>query len=313
MIEKTFDRVALNRNRWRAAQGKKPAGFLLRRACDDIVGRVAMMTRDFPICADIGCHDATVSRALGGLDKVGAVFSFDRCEAFARSIDTPFCVADDEALPLRPGAFDLIVSALSLHWVNDLPGTLVQIRRALKPDGLFLGVLAGGRTLHELRGAFLAAESELTRGAHARVAPFADLRDLGQLLARAGFALPVSDKDTVRALYRDPLALMHDLRAMGAANCLSQRSRAPLRRDVLFRAIELYVENHGRRDGRIQATYELICLTGWGPAGSQPKPLRPGSAARRLADALGTREHVLEGTENDETDIRQDGGAGSLS
>lgn len=202
----------------------------------------------------------------------------------------PRVLVDLEALPFADASLDLVVSGLTLHCVNDLPGTLVQIRRALKPDGLLLASVLGGQTLTELREAFLLAESELEGGASPRVAPFADVRDYGSLLQRAGFALPVTDTDIVTVTYSSPLALMQDLRGMGATNILAARRRAPLRRATLMRACELYIERHGRPDGRIPATFEIITLTGWAPHESQQKPLRPGSAQARLADALGTRE-----------------------
>ena len=183
-----------------------------------------------------------------------------------------------------------------MQWVNDLPGTLIQIRRALKPDGLMIAALMGGRTLFELREAFLLAEAEMEGGASPRVAPFADVRDVGSLLQRAKFALPVTDIDTVNVTYPDPIALMHELRAMGAGNVLMARRRTPLRRATLARAIEIYRHRFGLANGRIPATFEIVTLTGWAPHDSQQKPLAPGSARVRLADALGTREHSADRT-----------------
>jgi SAM-dependent methyltransferase len=193
-------------------------------------------------------------------------------------------------LPFAPASFDLVVSGLNLHLVNDLPGALVQIRRALKPDGLFLAAILGGRTLRELREAFTVAESEITGGASPRVIPFADIRDCGALLQRAGFALPVTDADKVDASYATPFDLMRDVRNMGAANMLAARSRKPLSRAVLLRAAEIYAERFSLDNGRVTATFEIIHLTGWAPHESQPKPLAPGSAKTRLADALGAEE-----------------------
>jgi SAM-dependent methyltransferase len=198
--------------------------------------------------------------------------------------------ADEEALPFREGALDLVVSALALQFVNDLPGTLLQIRRALNPDGLFMAALLGGETLSQLRGAFAAAEAEVEAGLSPRVAPFADLRDLGALLQRAGFALPVTDVDRVTVRYASPLALMHDLRRMGANNVLIERRRRPLKRATLRRVMEIYLDRFGDADGRVSATFEIIWLAGWAPHESQQQPLKPGSARVRLADALGTRE-----------------------
>jgi SAM-dependent methyltransferase len=199
-------------------------------------------------------------------------------------------VADEEALPFRDGSLDLVVSALTLQFVNDLPGALIQIRRALKPDGLFLAALIGGDSLTELRAAFAQAESEVEGGVSPRVAPFADLRDLGALLQRAGFALPVTDIDRVTVRYPSPLALMHDLRRMGATNVLTERRRKPSRRATLQRLFEIYAERFADADGRIRATFEIVWLSGWAPHESQQQPLKPGSAKMRLADALRTAE-----------------------
>jgi SAM-dependent methyltransferase len=202
----------------------------------------------------------------------------------------PAIVADEEALPFRDESIDLLTSALSLQFVNDLPGTLLQIRRALKPDGLFLAVMIGGESLTELRTAFAEAEAEMEGGVSPRVAPFVDLRDIGALLQRAGFALPVTDIDRLTVRYASPLALMHDLRHMGAGNFLTERRRAPLRRATLQRVLEIYAERFADPDGRIRATFDLIWLSGWAPHESQQKPLAPGSARMRLADALRTQE-----------------------
>ena len=196
-------------------------------------------------------------------------------------------VADEEFLPFKPGSLDLVVSGLTLQLVNDLPGALIQIRRALKPDGLMIASLLGGLTLVELREAFVIAETELMGGASPRVAPFADVRDLGQLLQRAGFALPVSDSEVLEVGYASALELMRDLRQMGWANMLVERSRKPISRRLLQRVVEVYAERHGRPDGRVKATFEIVTLTGWAPDESQPKPLKPGSATARLADVLG--------------------------
>lgn len=203
------------------------------------------------------------------------------------------CITDDETLALTPAAQDLVVHALSLHWANDLVGQLVQCRRALQPDGLFLGLMFGGQTLHELRACLAQAESEVTGGLSPRVLPMAEIRDLGGLLQRAGFALPVADSFTKTVLYRDAFHLMRDLRAMGEGNALANRLRRPTSRAVLARAAAIYAETYATPDGMIRATFEIICLTGWAPHETQQKPLRPGSAAARLADALNTAETPL--------------------
>jgi SAM-dependent methyltransferase len=198
--------------------------------------------------------------------------------------------SDEEALPFAAGSLDLVVSALALQFVNDLPGALIQIRRALKPDGLLLAALIGGDSLTELRSAFAAAEVEVEGGISPRVAPFADIRELGGLLQRAGFALPVVDSERVAVRYDSALALMRDLRRMGATNILVERQRRPLKRTTLARMAEIYAERFSDPDGRIRSTFEIIWLSGWVPHESQQKPLKPGSAAQRLADALGTTE-----------------------
>jgi len=199
-------------------------------------------------------------------------------------------VPDAEVLDLAPGAHDLVVHALALHWADDPVGQLVQCRRALVPDGLFLGALFGGRSLQELRAALAAAEAEVSGGLSPRVVPMAEIRDLGGLLQRAGFALPVADAAVQTVSYADIFALMRDLRAMGETNAMAARRRVPLRRGVLARAAEIYARRWPAPEGRIAATAETIWLTGWAPAPSQPRPLRPGSAAARLADALGVAE-----------------------
>lgn len=199
-----------------------------------------------------------------------------------------------ETLPLTAKTHDLVIHALGLHWANDPVGQLVQSRHALMPDGLLLAPLFGGQTLHELRTALAEAETEVTGGLSPRVLPMAEIRDLGALLQRAGFALPVADAFTKTVLYRDLVHLMQDLRAMGEANALATRLRLPTRRAVFARAAEIYAQSFGRPDGRIPATFEIIVLTGWAPADTQQKPLRPGSAVQRLADALGASEPMKE-------------------
>ncbi len=205
------------------------------------------------------------------------------------------CVANDDTLPLPVGGHDLVIHALALHWANDPVGQLVQCRRALLPDGLFMALMFGGQTLHELRACLAEAEAQVTGGLSPRVLPMGEIRDLGGLLGRAGFALPVADSFTKTVLYRDAFHLMHDLRAMGEGNALQARLRRPTRRGVLIRAAEIYADRFATPDGLIPATFEIICLTGWAPHDSQQKPLRPGSAAARLADALNAAETPLPG------------------
>lgn len=285
-----FDRALLRRRRDRYAPGATEHEFLLAYAADDLADRLALIKRRFPLAASLGAYHGLASRTLRRLPTIDLIIDTELSPCLLARCDGPRVLADDEALPFAAGSLDLVVSALALHFANDLPGVLVQIQRALKPDGLLLASLLGGETLGELRQAFVAAESEIDGGASPRVAPFADVRELGGLLQRAGFALPVADSDTVSVAYPDAFALMRELRGMGAANALVERSRRPLRRATLIRAAEIYAERFARPDGRVVATFEIITLTGWKPHASQQKPLRPGSATARLAEALGTVE-----------------------
>jgi SAM-dependent methyltransferase len=280
-----FDRALLRARRARAA-ALGPATFLLERAADDLAERLSVVLRTFDLAIDLGTPGDAVRRRLAA--RVGTMIAVNETREIK---DTPLAVAaDEEALPFRDGSLDLVVSALALQFVNDLPGTLIQIRRTLKPDGLFLAATIGGESLSELRQAFAQAEAEVEGGASPRVAPFADLRDLGALLQRTGFALPVTDIDRVLVRYPSPLALMHDLRRMGATSALIERRRAPLRRATLQRMFEIYANQFADADGRVRATFEIVSLSGWAPHESQQRPLAPGSARSRLADALRTRE-----------------------
>jgi SAM-dependent methyltransferase len=284
-----FDRALIRRRLARAA-ALGPADFLLRRAAEDLEDRLGAVLRDFPVAVDLQTPGPAAAAILAASPRVGRVVRLAGAPGLLGRGGWTSVVADEEVLPLRPESVDLVVSLLALQAVDDLPGVMLQVRRALRPDGLFLACLLGGRSLAELREAFAVAETEVEGGISPRVAPFADLRDLGALLQRAGFALPVTDIDSVTVRYPDPFALMHDLRAMGAGNALVERSRRPLRRSVLRRATEIYGERFADSDGRIRATFDVISLSGWAPHESQQKPLRPGSAKARLADALGTTE-----------------------
>jgi SAM-dependent methyltransferase len=279
-----FDRALIRRRRRRAA-ALGPATFLLDRVADDLADRLGTVLRRFDLVLDLGSPGEAVGVALRRLDTVGTIVAAD---ALPRA--RPSVIADEEALPFGDGTLDLVVSALALHHVNDLPGALIQIRRALKPDGLFIAALFGGETLTELRQAFAAAESEIEGGASPRVAPFADLRELGALLQRAGFALPVTDVDRVTVRYDSLFNLMDDLRRMGATNALADRRRTPLRRTTLHRAAEIYARDFADVDGRVRATFDIVWVSGWAPHPNQQQPLKPGTAKTRLADALGTRE-----------------------
>ena len=265
------------------------ADFLVTRVAEDLDDRLGAVLRTFTTCLDL----ATPTGAAAGI--LSARFPDATVLRLAPAADPAHpgiveAVADPEALPATPERFDCAVSLLALQGVNDLPGTLVQLRRALRPDGLFLGCLFGGATLNELRASFAQAESEVEGGISPRVAPFAEVREAGALLQRAGFALPVADTETVTVRYADPFALMRDLRAMGLTNTLTERRRTPLRRATLMRMAEIYATRFADADGRLRATFEILWLTGWAPHASQQVPLRPGSAKARLADALGTVE-----------------------
>jgi SAM-dependent methyltransferase len=283
-----FDRNLL-RARQRRARALGPATFLVDWVAVEMAERLSAVLRRFDRAVDLGTPTDALRRALGA---GGTVASIVAAEPDAGRLDPTWLrvAADEEALPFADGALDLVVSGLSLQFVNDLPGTLIQIRRALKPDGLLMAALIGGDSLAELREAFAMAESEIEGGISPRVAPFADLRGIGALLQRAGFALPVVDSDRLTVRYDSVLALMHDLRRMGATNALAERRRAPLKRATLARLQEIYAQRFADTDGRLRASFEIVWLSGWVPHESQQKPLKPGSAAQRLADALGTKE-----------------------
>ena len=265
----------------RARASFRDAAFLHTRVAADLADRLEVVPRPFPRVL-----------ALGG----GGLFSDGvraRPELSARTgsiLETDLDFIDPEHLPFAPSSFDLIVSPLALHWINDLPGVLIQLRLALKPDGLLLASLFGGETLHELRLSLIEAESELTGGAGPRVSPFADLQDIAGLLQRAGFALPAADRDVVTVRYGEPMKLLADLRAMGETSALRERNPRGLSRRILARAFEIYRERYSDEDNRVRATFEILTATGWSPHESQPKPLKPGSAKLRLAHALNTEE-----------------------
>lgn len=283
-----FD-TALARTRLARARRAGYADFLLARAVDDLDDRLGAVLRRFGQAVDLGSPTPEAALRLRASGRCDAVLRLAPGGETVPGI--ALAVGDAEALPLVPGAFDLAVSLLALQHVNDLPGALAQLRRALRPDGLFIGCLLGGRSLTELRQAFGQAESEIEGGVSPRVAPFAEVREMGSLLQRAGFALPVTDVETLTVRYADPFALMRDLRAMGLTNVLTERRRTPLRRATLMRAAALYAERFSDPDGRVRATFEILWLSGWAPHASQQVPLKPGSARTRLAEALGTTEH----------------------
>jgi NADH dehydrogenase [ubiquinone] 1 alpha subcomplex assembly factor 5 len=285
-----FDRRVVRAHRDRAAARLADHDFLFREAADRLADRLLDFKRTFPIALDLGCHNGILGQILRGRGGIETLIQADLSPAMAGRVMGLRLAADEEALPFAAESFDLVMSVLSLHWVNDLPGALLQIRRCLKSDGLFLACLLGGGTLVELRDALLHADAELEQGASPRVSPFADLRDAGALLQRAGFALPVVDGERIGVTYPHALALMRDLRGMGESNALHDRRKYLSRRETLARAAAIYAERHAERSGRIEASFQLLTLTGWRPHASQQQPLKPGSAQARLATALDTSE-----------------------
>jgi SAM-dependent methyltransferase len=274
-----FDRDALRRHRARAARRDADSGFLFREGAERLLDGLADIKRGFVCALDLDSRDPLIAERLraAGIDTVVA------------GEDGPLTV-DLEALPFAPASFDLVTSSLAFHWINDLPGTLLQLRHILKPDGLLLVNLFAGETLEALRVALIEAESEVENGASPRISPFADPRDLAGLLQRAGFALPVVDSDRVTVDYPNVWRLMRDLRAMGETNATALRHRHFTRRATLLRAAEIYRARFGDEAGRIPAEFEIATLTAWAPHQTQPRALRPGSAEARLAEALGTAE-----------------------
>lgn len=289
-----FDRPLLILRKRRALrEAAKPAardgGFLLDKVATDLAERLNAVERTFSAGLDLSDDDGRTRALLGRVERVTNLKRLVSHQGFAGPEEEVEVGAPDY-LPAAPQSLDLVTSALALQWVNDVPGTLIQIRRALKPDGLFVGALIGGNTLHELREVLAMEEDEATGGISPKVAPFVDVRDFGGLLQRAGFALPVTDVDSYTVRYGNLFELMADLRAMGATNILTHRSRMPWTRARAVRAAQLYAQRFGDPDGRIRATFQILSFSGWAPSDVQQKPLRPGSAKIRLADALGTEE-----------------------
>ncbi len=287
-----FDRALVHRRldrAWARAGTESGADFLLRRATEELIDRLSVVKRRFALAADFGTPGPHAAAALAASGQVDRVIRIAPTVASVGAGDFVSAVGDLERLSVAEGRFDLAVSLLALQTVNDLPGVLIQMRQALAPDGLMIVALIGGDTLTELRQSLTRAESEVLGGASPRVAPFVELRALGGLAQRAGLALPVVDLDRVPVRYGDILALMRDLRGFGAANALADRSRKPLRREVLARAAGIYADGFADPDGRVRATFDILWLSAWAPHESQPKPLKPGSATTRLADALRPR------------------------
>ena len=287
--QQVFDRAQLRRQRRRAAAGFTRHDFLVRELGERLLDRLADVRRSFPLAADLSpCPGiladlrAAMNPDLGGIEtliETGPV-------PLPAGPGNPRIVCDEEALPFRAGSLDLILSCLGLHWVNDLPGALVQMRDALRPDGLFLGVMLGGETLHELRQCLMEAELAACGGASPRISPMVGLRDAAGLLQRASFALPVADVESVTVTYPDALALMRELRGMGEGNATLARSRRPLGRRVLAHASALYAQRFAAADGRVTATFQALFLTGWAPAANQQQPARRGSGEVSLVDVF---------------------------
>ena len=292
-MDRLFDHTLLRQRRLRALAGFEPgADFLVRRIAEDMAERLSVVERQFEHPVQVHGGLPLVAAMMKATGKTADFTYVDMCPILGIDQERQV-LAEPDLVPLEPGSADLIVSPLALHVTNDTPGVVVQMRRALKPDGLLLAAAPGAGTLGELRESLLAAESELTGGANARVHPFADIRDYGALLQRAGFALPVTDIDDIVVRYADMFALLRDLRAMGMTSILTDRSRNPLGRQVFLRAARIYAERFSDPDGRIRASFAIVHLSGWAPHESQQKPLRPGSAKARLADALKAPEQKL--------------------
>lgn len=285
-MEPLFDSDLVRQRRLRAArEAASGADFLMRHVCDDLAERLSAVERRFGVAVDLFSGSGIPAETLAGSGKIGQVVRIETDRELLGG--RTGMVAPPETLPLQPESIDLAVSLLSLQETNDTPGMLIQTRRALRPDGLFLAAMAGQGTLAELKESLLAAETEMAGGASPRVAPFADVREVGALLQRAGFALPVADVDQLTVRYDSMFHLMRDLRAMGATNPLSARSRRPATRGLFARAAEVYAERFSDPDGRVRATFSILWMSGWAPHASQQQPLRPGSAKVSLASVLG--------------------------
>lgn len=285
-MNEIFDEALIARNRAHAmARNAAGSDFLLELAARELADRLSLVERRFEDAVELFGGTGLTAMAALATGKIGALRRIETDARFGET-ENPVTVSGYESVPLEPQSVNLILSPLSLHLTNDTPGMLIQMRRALKPDGLLLAAIPGSGTLSELREVLLAAETEIYGGASPRVIPFADIRDIGSLLQRAGFALPVIDEESFTVRYDHIFALMRDLKAMGMANPLLGRSRRPVSRRFFLRAAELYAERFADPDGRIRATFSIVFLSGWAPHESQQKPLKPGSAKMRLADAL---------------------------
>lgn len=288
-----FDRALVRKRRDRAAFiGDSGAMYLFDQTAKALSGRLDLVKRSFPLVLDLGAADGALSEILRQREGTGHVISSDFSPAVSFKAAHSL-VADEELLPFAQASMDAVISNLALHWVNDLPGSLLQIRNVLKPDGLFMAAVLGGETLRELRDVMMQAEMNISGGASPRVSPLIDMRDMGALMQRAGFALPVVDSEIVTVHYTHPFRLMHDLRAMGATNAVAARLRLPARRHMMLEAARIYQEKYADNDGHVPASFEIIYAIGWSPHASQQKPLQPGTARQRIADVLGVGEVKL--------------------
>lgn len=287
-----FDRKLLILRKERAHRQGGDSDFLFREVADRLADRLLDVKRSFPLALDLGGHGGVVAQELQGRGGIETLVQANLSLSGAHKANAfgPAVRCDEEWLPVKDAAFDLVISNLSLHWTNDLPGALIQICRALRPDGLFQGAILGGETLRELRDCLMQAELDISGGVSPRVSPFADVRDLGGLMQRAGFSLPVVDSDVITVTYENMFRLIADLRGMGETNAVLQQSRKIPPRALFMRAAELYQQKYANAEGRIEATFHIFYLHGWAPHESQPQPLRPGSASASLAKALDGEE-----------------------
>jgi SAM-dependent methyltransferase len=286
-----FDRALVRHRRERAVLSGDSGDFLFAEVANRLADRLVDVRRNFELGVDLGSRGGHLARAVQASGRVRTLYATDASPVLAARLPVASVAADEEILPFAPSSLDLVLSSLALHWVNDLPGTLIQVRHALKPDGLFLAAMFGGETLWELRETLMEAELAVTGGVSPRISPMADLRDAAGLLQRAGFALPVADRDILSVSYADIVGLMRDLSRMGEANAVRLRAPGPLKRAVLGEAARLYGARHALGGDRVRASFEILYLSGWSPAATQQQPLRPGQATGRLADALGVDEH----------------------
>ena len=287
---KIFNRKSVRDHRDRAAGTYENFNFLFREIAERLADRLQDVTRSFPLALDLGCHGGEMAPLLPPKSAIETLINCDLSAAMVSRAGAhnnyPGVAGDEEFLPFKERSLDLVISNSSLHWVNDLPGALMQIQRALKPDGLFLATMLGGETLKELRHALTQAEIEVEDGLSPRVSPLTEVKDAGNLLGRAGFTLPVADTETITVSYADPLKLMADLRGMGETNANAHRRTSFTRRQTLLRTAEIYKDIFADDDGRLSATFDIIYLTGWSPHESQPQPLKPGSGQMPLKDAF---------------------------